>query len=181
MNKKRNFGIALLVTAALLVLTTGVAFAVNNFHGFLPFRSEDDMSGVDRYLYGYRGGFGSHMRFDEDHPPMMSLMIDAIAEETGLTAEEIYFRLSGGERLFDIALDLGMRKETYLELMDDVREGYLSEALENGGITEEQFQWMIEHQLDKGSWNQEEFSCPHYYDGESTYQRGTYHGMGRQW
>ncbi len=180
MKKKRVVGIALLVTAVMLVITTGVVFAVNNFHGIPPFRYDDEFKRGDQHVYGPMHGYGGHLGLEDDEQSMMTLMIDAVANETGLSPEDIENRLYDGERLYEIALDSGISEETYFDLMVDVREGYLAEAFEDGWITEEQYDWMTDHMADESFETHEGFHCP-YYDSDSTYEDRPYHGMGMHW
>lgn len=179
MKKKRIIGISLLVTAALLVITTGVVFAVNNLHGIPPFHSDDEINNDDQYFYSPMGGYGRHMWLGSEDNSMMALMFDAVAEETGLTVEDIEDRLYDGESLYEIALDSGMSEEAYSDLMVGVREAYLSEALANGLITEEQYDWMTDHMSDSPFEIHEGYDhCPYYQDGDSTYEGRPFRGMG---
>jgi hypothetical protein len=73
---------------------------------------------------------------------MHDAMVQAVADVTGFSVDEIEDRISKGERLFEIALDAGLDQATFFDLMQDTRASVLAEALESGLITEEQYQRM---------------------------------------
>lgn len=142
MNKYKLFAIVL-AAVALLVISTGLVFAVGLIQGGSPYWAEEKDNESGSYwipMHGRRGGWSSEAPF----PPMHEAMISAVAEATGLTVDEIEARLTDGERLISVALDAGMTEADFFELMTETRTAFLDEALEAGWITEAQYQWMLE-------------------------------------
>lgn len=142
MNKKRNIGIALLITAGLLTLFTGVAFAAATIHGRAVAYS--DAQAIAEDYYGPMGGYGSRTDRSVDYPPMMDAMVEAIAEATGLSVEEIDARLDDGEHLYTIALDAGMTEEELDALMDEIHSAYF-EQYQSRWNSDNRSDWMWEH------------------------------------
>lgn len=74
------------------------------------------------------------------------LLDDIIHEELALALEldpsELIERLDNGESILDIAFSLGLDSEATEELMADVRLVALSEAVEQGLISQEQSDWL---------------------------------------
>ena len=143
MNKQKTIGFAILLTAALLVVATGVVFAAGLNYGGPLFSAEGGDDDYGQYwgpMHGRGGGWSS----EETNPPMHESMVQAVAENTDLTVEEINARITGGERLIEIALDAGMAEEEFFALMQEVREAFWNEAFEAGLISEERYQWMLE-------------------------------------
>lgn len=144
MKKQKTFGIAILVTIALLVISTGVVFAMGLNYGGQPFYGEDTEDNDGAYwgpMHGRRGGWSS----GEAIPPMHDAMVQSLADETDLSVSAIEARLAQGEHLFEVAQDAGMAEDDFFELMTETREAFLSEAFESGSISEERYQWMLEH------------------------------------
>lgn len=167
MKKQKTIGIALLVTAALLVIATGVVFASGLHQEMPPFYPENKENvGEDAY-WGPMSmhGYGRHAEATGEFPPMRSAMVEAVAEATDLAVEEIETRIGDGEHLYTIALDAGMSEEAFIDLMTDVREGYFADAVDEGWMTEEQFNWMNDHM--GGNWEDEDFGGCHRQNGES--------------
>jgi hypothetical protein len=178
MNKQKTIGMALLVTLALLVMTTGAVFAIGLTQGGPSWFAEDNDDGNNEYwgpMHGRRGTWAS------DEPLMHDAMVQAVADVTGISVDEIEDRISEGERLFEIALDAGLDQVAFFDLMQETRESVLAEALESGLITEEQYQRMQnrtrEDRYGRG------FGGCHQLDGEGYPQDGRTprRGFGRRW
>ena len=185
MKKQNIFWIAIFAAAALLVVSTGVVFAGSLMHdrppfdpeteGFQPPYDNDDGWGPMHGRGPRRGPFGM------GDPAMMDEMIDVVSEQTGLTVEEIESRLAEGERLFDIASDAGLEEEAFFDLMSEVRKEYLEEAVENGWMTEERYQWMMERLEGASFGNNNGFPCHRGSRELSPMFNGTQRGSGRRW
>lgn len=137
MNKQKTIGMAVLVTLALLVVTTGAVFAIGLTQGGPPWSAADEDVDYDEYwgpMHGRRG------TWSPDEPLMHDAMVQAVADVTGLSVDEIELRVSEGERLYEIALDAGMDQGVFFDLMQETRESVLAEALDAGLITAEQYQ-----------------------------------------
>lgn len=143
MNKQNIIGLAVFVTISLLVITTGVVFAAGlNQSGPPWFAGDEDYDYGEHWgpMHGRRGNW----HVDAAFPPMHAVMVEAVANATGMSVDAIEARLADGQRLFAIALDAGMDEDDYFDLMAETREAFFAEALEKGWITEERYQWMLE-------------------------------------
>ena len=77
--------------------------------------------------------------------PMHDYMISAFAEVVGLTAEEAETRLEAGETLKEIAIAQGITVENLPELVTQVRQAALDQAVADEVITQAQADLMLEH------------------------------------
>jgi hypothetical protein len=180
MNKKRNMGIAFLVTAGLLIIFTGGVYANALDHGRPPVDPTDDPAQTAPYAspmqgFGMMGGYSG----DETTPPMMDAMIDAISEATGLSADEIEARLADGEHLYIIAADAGMTDEEFDALMDDVHDSYFDQVREQMGNSD-RYEWMLNHMQEE--WEERGFGA-YGQDSDSPfpYENGTGRFSGGCW
>ncbi len=73
-----------------------------------------------------------------DKSALHDLVIAEIADALGIPADELQARLEAGERLKDIIEEADLSSEELSELMAQVRESVIAEALAQGLITEEQ-------------------------------------------
>jgi hypothetical protein len=174
MNKQKAIGISILVTVALLVITTGVVFAAGFAHGGQPFNQAErgDDSGQ---FWGPMHGRG----WSSEEQPMHEAMVGAVADATGLSVEDIEDRLASGEHLSEVALDAGMDETAFFELMTETREAFLAEAIENGWLSEAHYQWMLEH-MDGEAYGPGDGSCHGFDTEEDVFRGGRGHGMGRR-
>ncbi len=69
----------------------------------------------------------------------------AVADLTGLTVEEIQSRLDAGETISDILLSLGYDPTEIQTLVQDLREQALWAAVEDGVLTAEEVEFLLEH------------------------------------
>ncbi|MBG0788394.1 MAG: hypothetical protein H0S79_25165 [Anaerolineaceae bacterium] len=143
MEKKRNIGIALLITAALLMIFTGVAFAAVSMHSRAAVYQNNVQSSPNDF-YGPMGRYGIWNDDSDEFPPMMDAMVDAVSEATGLSVDEINTRLADGERLYTIALDAGLTEEELDALMDDIHGAYYQQY-QGRWNSENRSEWMFEH------------------------------------
>jgi len=149
MKKHKMIGIAVLVTAVLLAISSGIVFASSLEHGTLPGGPDDRDFTREGTFSGPMHGHGWGRDSDDEYPPMMSAMVDAVAAETGLTAAEIETRIGEGEHLYTIASEAGMSEEHYFDLMTEVREAYFVDVEEEGWMGSEHFQRMHEQMEDE--------------------------------
>lgn len=75
---------------------------------------------------------------DKRKGQLHDLRISAWAEALGLTKEELETRLENGDRIHEIAAELGYEDDEFTTLAQEVRESVLSAAVAEGIITEEQ-------------------------------------------
>jgi hypothetical protein len=102
---------------------------------------------------GHRfGGVGMHA-WGEDGPQyiMHDSMMAGFAEALGLSVETLEARHEAGETMADIAESQGMSQEDFFSLMLEVRAEALELAVEDGLISQEQADWMLERM---GGFNQ---------------------------
>lgn len=171
MKKNKVLGIGMLVTAALLVISTGVVFASGLYQGSPPFDSENNEDSADAPYWEPMHGRGWRRDSEDEYPQMRSAMIEALSGVTDYTIEEIEQRLNNGDRLFTIAQDAGLDEQAFFDLMSEVRESYFATALEEGRITEEQYQWRLEHM--QREWDEDGFEgCPHFNEGRPGFNQG---------
>jgi hypothetical protein len=142
MNKQKNLGMAILITLALLVVTTGAVFAIGLTQGGSPWSAEDNVYTDDDYGEDWGPMHGRRGTWSTDEPLMHDAMVQAVANATGMSVDEIEDRISQGDRLFEIARDAGLDQRTFFDLMQETRESVLAQAVESGLITEEQYQQM---------------------------------------
>lgn len=175
MNKQKTMGIAVLVTLALLLVTTGAVFAIGLTQSGSPWSAEDEDYGYGEYwgpMHGRRGTWSS------DEPLMHDAMVQAVADVTGLSIDEIESRISAGEHLFEIAQDAGMDPDDVFELVQETRAAFLADALDAGLITEEHYQWTLER-MEDDEYGPGYGGC-HRFDGDNQPAGRDGFGMGRR-
>lgn len=186
MKKQNSIWIAFLAVAALLMVTTGVVFASSLLHDTPPVNPDGEGSpGTYEDEYEHWGpmhsrGFGRRQT-ETGYSSMMSEVIDAVSAQTDLTVEQIEGRLAEDEHLYDIALDAGLDETAFFDLMSEVRKDYLEEAVEDGWMTEEQYQWMIDRMGSPSVGNGGEFPCHPQTGDYSPMFNGSQRGFGRRW
>jgi hypothetical protein len=178
MKAQKTIGRAVLVTLALLVMTTGAVFAIGLTQGGSSWSAEDNDADYGEFwgpMHGRRGPWVS------DQPLMHDAIVQALADVTGLSVEEIEERISQSERLVEIALEAGLDQATFFDLMQETREAVLAEALESGLITEEQYQQM-QNRTREDRYGGGFGGC-HQFQGEGYPQDGRMprRGSGRRW
>ena len=114
--------------------------------------------------HGHMSGGYDHagmMGFHGEHVEMHESMLNALAEQTDLSVDEIEARHAAGETLWDIALEAGLSENEIQELMFSAREAALEEALAKGWISAEHVEWMNEHmgQMWAGNFGYEDGHC----------------------
>ncbi len=123
--------ISLFVGTALAVV--GLALGST---GVVQAQSDGPAALVEQNNYGF-GDRGAGM-----DGPMHDYMITYIAEQLGLSVEEIETRLANGETLSTIALSTGMTFEEFTTLMKDARGQAIDQAVADGALTQAQADWM---------------------------------------
>jgi len=79
----------------------------------------------------------------DSYGPMHEYMISALAQAFNLTPEELEARHTAGETMWDIAAAQGFTQEQFVETMLQARTTALSQAVDEGVITQEQADWML--------------------------------------
>ena len=95
---------------------------------------------------GGRGGFGGRMFGGA--PGGQWTMFDTAAEALGLTPEELFAELHAGKSLEEVAEGQGVDIEAVQDAMNAARgeamQQGIEQALEDGSISQEQADWMLE-------------------------------------
>jgi len=78
------------------------------------------------------------------HPGMFQAYSQALADELGISIEDLRERVKAGESLLEIAQTGGMSDEDFQSLLVDVRDELISEALEQEKITEEEAEIIVQ-------------------------------------
>lgn len=122
------------IVAALGALTLGVVMA------------QDDTPETPVFP-GFHGGMMGGAR-GEGY--MAEYMHAAFAEALGISEEEFETRMYAGETLWDIADSLGFDADEIAELHNQARLEALELAVEDGFLTQEQYDWMQERMSQSG-------------------------------
>ena len=88
--------------------------------------------------FGRMGMMGSA----NGYGPMHEYMEAALAEQLGLTEEELEERHANGETFWQIAEEQGYTTEEAQQMMVDARNVALDKMVADGTLTEEQAEWM---------------------------------------
>ncbi len=91
--------------------------------------------GMRGWMHGGAGGWMAEYR---------DLMHEPIAEALGLTLEELNAEIAAGKPMWQIAEEQGVDSTTLVEAMQAGREAAIAQAVEDGVITREQADWMLE-------------------------------------
>ncbi|MCP4358973.1 MAG: hypothetical protein GY796_13215 [Chloroflexi bacterium] len=86
---------------------------------------------------GLRGGFEPLLQREE--------ITAVIAETLGITVEELEAAHDEGKTLTDLAEEQGIEMETVQAAIQEAHEAAVLQAVEDGTITQEQADWMLEH------------------------------------
>lgn len=179
MNNKTTFiGIALIVVLAVTALGVGIAFAqtLNPNTGFGPGWMMGG-NGQAGYGYGMMGGGGmmggtaqggnSWEWMNAMHQwmaasgGMHTQVWNAVAEELGLTSDELYSEVNSGKTLAQIAEAKGVSRADLVATLETAHQTSLAQAISDGVLTQEQadsilsqmtgrYDWMLDHMGDGG-------------------------------
>ena len=131
---KKRFMI--LAGAALAVVLLGAALAAPAF-------AQGPTSPMP-YGYGGRGCGG----FEGEHGGML----DILAEVLDMTPEEIFAELEAGKTIVEIAAEHGVELADLVDALIAPRTEALAQAVENGYLTQEQADWLLEHTREGLEW-----------------------------
>lgn len=129
---KKRFTI--LAGAALAIVLLGAAVAMP------AFAQEPTLPGA--YGPGGCGGFGGEY----------GGMLDILAEVLGMTPEEIFAELEAGKTIAEIAADQGVELAELVDALIAPRAEALAQAVEDGRLTQEQADWLLEHMREGLEW-----------------------------
>jgi hypothetical protein len=101
---------------------------------------------------GHGDGTGVPMERNINLDGMLDdMMASYIADELGITVEKLKSREAAGESLVEIGLSLGFDQETIFDLHTEARLAALTQAVEDGLITQTEADWLISR-LDFGQY-----------------------------
>jgi len=126
--KKR---LMILAGAALAVVLLGVAVAVPAFAQEPTTPETCDCGGFGR---GYGG------------------MLDILAEVLDMTPEEIFAELEAGKTIAEIAAEQGVELAELVDALIAPHAEALAQAVEDGRLTQEQADWLLEHMREGLEW-----------------------------
>jgi hypothetical protein len=120
-----------------------------------PYRSQMRSGMAQRMsqMMGQRAGGPVGECLNGEPGLMHDYMVHAWADVLGLEASELQARLDGGERMVDIAADLGYTFDEIRILMLEAKTAALEQAVEDGIITPEQAEQMrlrMERMFERG-------------------------------
>ena len=97
-------------------------------------------------MMGRQGGRGGMMGGWQDggYGPLHEYMEQAVAEEFGITVEEVEALHDQGKTMWDYAEEQGLTSEQFQEKMIAARTSALEQAVAAGAITQAQAEWMLE-------------------------------------
>lgn len=153
MNKLIIGSLALIGVAALIFGAVGVASAQG------PEKNGSDDHGPHGPMHG-EGDFEDGILHD--------YMLQAMADNLGISVDDFSSRREDGETFYQIALDLGFSEDEIFELMSTARDSAIDQALADGVITQEEADQLREHGGHHG-----------YFNGEGEMPSGQgHHGQG---
>lgn len=78
----------------------------------------------------------------QDYGPMHDQMISAFAQAFDISVQELEERHDAGETMWSIAEGLGLSYEQFRDVMIEARNQALSQAVADGILSQEHYQWM---------------------------------------
>jgi len=128
---KKTLLIVAIVVLAVGVLGAGVAFA----QGEQPPQSYGfHRMGGPSMMMGGRGGFGFMHEYVEQ----------ALAEKLGLTEAQVEDALANGTTMYQLAFDNGIAEADLPAFMNEIHQSAFEKAVNDGVMTQEQANWMLE-------------------------------------
>ena len=120
-----------------LLLTLGGATIV--------FAQDENPQTEDPAVWYGCGGMGRGMMGDwNGDSAMHELYFGLLAENLGLSTDELEQKLQDGQTLQEVALELGWTEDDFSEMFAETHTSALKQAVEEGILTQEQANWMSE-------------------------------------
>lgn len=101
----------------------------------------------------------------------------ALAAKLGLTEEQVEDQLAAGKTVYDIALDNGVKQEDVATFLTEVHTEAFAKAVEDGVLTQQQADWMLQHMQNRG-FGYGAGNCPMHNGQGSPNGRGAGYGPG---
>lgn len=147
-----------------------------------PAAQPSQAPGASGMMRGPRGWGGPRAQQGQTWRP-----VDILADLTGLDADKIIDRLHDGESLADIAESEGISLDKLVDAIVDVRAKALDKAVENGRLTEEQRDDILENmrsRIEERLESDESYPAPGHGPGGPGHMRGMMgngYGAGACW
>jgi hypothetical protein len=74
----------------------------------------------------------------------------ALAARLGLNEQQVEDQLAAGKTMYDIALDNGIKQEDVATFLNEVHTEAFAKAVEDGVLTQEQADWMLQRMQNRG-------------------------------
>jgi hypothetical protein len=100
----------------------------------------------------------------------------ALAAKLGLTEEQVEDQLAAGKAMYQIALDNGVKQEDLASFMNDVHKAAFDKAVQDGVITQERADWMLQRMQNMYQNGYGPGNCPMHNGQGTQFNRGR--GMG---
>jgi hypothetical protein len=94
-------------------------------------------------MMGGRAGWG--MMGGTGYGPMHDFMVDALANELGMSTAEVQSAIQSGKTPYQIAQEKGYTAAQISDLMEKMHDEALQQAVASGALTQEQADWMDQH------------------------------------
>lgn len=164
----KTWKLALGIVAIVLALgTVGVAFAQGPTQP-TPQPTSDEVDTPLGFGRGRGSGMGWGGRWDGHEGPLHEAMIETFAEALDISEEDLEARLEAGETMAQIAQSQGLSLDEFRDLWVEAREKAIAAALEDGSLTQEQADWMLDHMGGAGP----NAGCPMWGGDDSPVGRG---------
>ena len=150
---KKIFLIAALIVVALGALSAGVVFA----QGGRPPAGQ----GGNGWMHDY--------------------VEQALATKLGLSEQQVEDQLAAGKPMYEIALDNGITQEDLANFMNEVHQEAFAKAVEDGVISQERADWMLQRMQNMYQNGYGPGNCPMHSGQGGTFQRGRGMGPGMMW
>ncbi len=92
---------------------------------------------------GMMGGWRANGAQAGSYGPMHDYMEEAFAEALGMSEADVEAALASGKTMWQLAEEKGMTFEEFQKVMTDARSEALKKMVEDGTITQEQADWML--------------------------------------
>jgi hypothetical protein len=132
-----------------LVLVVGVLTFGSVNKVYASSESPTTSAAAGNYGFGGQGGMTGGTQAGVLHDEMISV----VAEELGITVEDLNARLANGENLYSVAIAEGLTNDDAKALLLDARSQAIDLAVANGDLTQTQADWMKTRSRAMGSNN----------------------------
>jgi hypothetical protein len=122
-----------------------------------------DNAGAGYGMMGGRGGMmgGRGGMMGAYGGQMHTYMVDALAEQLGMTSADLQARIDKGETPYQVMQSYGKTDQEIGDIMNKVHDQALDAAVKAGALTQEQADWMDQHheQMFENGWDFSNMPC----------------------